>query len=67
MALITCKIPLEQIYVDLIKQIVKIVIIFILYMSLEKTNEIKVYKLILYIILGMMFNKLVVEEIIDIV
>jgi hypothetical protein len=66
MALITYKLPFDDMYIDLIKQVIKVLVIFILYYSLEKSNKINVFKLILYVILGLMFNKLVIEEIIDI-
>lgn len=66
MALITYNLPLDEMYIDLIKQVIKVLIIFILYFSLEKSNNINVMKLILYVILGLIFNKLVIEEIIEI-
>jgi hypothetical protein len=66
MALITYKLPLNEMYIDLIKQVIKVLVIFILYYSLEKSNKINVFKLILYVILGLMFNKLVIEEIVEI-
>lgn len=65
MSFIKIKLPFDKIYVDLIEQYIQLLVIFILYYLLEKEEKFNFFKLILYVFLGLLFNKLILKEIIS--
>ena len=65
MTIIDLELPLNKNYIDLIEQFITIFSVFICYSILEKSEKITISQLINYSIIGIMFHKLIISEIIS--
>ncbi len=65
MALFKIKLDLDQKYIDLINQYLAVLSAFLFLILLEPLENLNALTLLFYAILGIMFNKLILEEVVE--